>query len=216
MGDHLVRRRNRSASTARVEQKQQLLRQLPRQAACRDRLHRAGRRHRRAGCHAHRAEARRRRLGPQRSEDLEHPPRTWPTTSCCWCAPTAPCRALPGADAVPGAVRRRGRHRSREFPKLGMRATGFLRRRPRRRVRARRAPARRAGQAWYMLLPTLNNERHHALGVLLGDPRRRPGGCPGLHEASARRSGTQIGEFQVLQHYVADIAIAAGAGRPAA
>jgi alkylation response protein AidB-like acyl-CoA dehydrogenase len=63
-----------------------------------------------------------------------------------------------------------------------------------------------AGNAWYMLLPTLNNERimvgAFCLGVIDGV----------LEDALAymqqrKAFGRLIGEFQVLQHYVADIAI---------
>jgi acyl-CoA dehydrogenase len=63
-----------------------------------------------------------------------------------------------------------------------------------------------AGKAWYMLLPTLNNERVMAssfcLGVLDGV----------LEDALAylkqrEAFGKKIGEFQILQHYLADIAI---------
>jgi alkylation response protein AidB-like acyl-CoA dehydrogenase len=63
-----------------------------------------------------------------------------------------------------------------------------------------------AGNAWYMLLPTLNNERimvgAFCLGVIDGV----------LEDALAymqqrKAFGRIIGEFQVLQHYVADIAI---------
>jgi alkylation response protein AidB-like acyl-CoA dehydrogenase len=62
------------------------------------------------------------------------------------------------------------------------------------------------GKAWYMLLPTLNNERVMAsafcLGILDGV----------LEDALAyvkerEAFGKKIGEFQVLQHYIADIAI---------
>ena len=62
------------------------------------------------------------------------------------------------------------------------------------------------GNAWYMLLPTLNNERtlvsSFCLGILDGV----------LEDALAYMKertafGRTIGEFQILQHYVADIAI---------
>lgn len=62
------------------------------------------------------------------------------------------------------------------------------------------------GNAWYMLLPTLNNERIMAsafcLGILDGV----------LEDALAyvkqrEAFGRKIGEFQVLQHYIADIAM---------
>jgi acyl-CoA dehydrogenase len=62
------------------------------------------------------------------------------------------------------------------------------------------------GDAWYMLLPTLNNERVMAsafcVGVLDGV----------LEDALAyvkQRTafGKTIGEFQILQHYIADIAM---------
>jgi acyl-CoA dehydrogenase len=62
------------------------------------------------------------------------------------------------------------------------------------------------GQAWYMLLPTLNNERimlsAFCCGILDGI----------LEDALAyvgerKAFGRAIGEFQILQHYIADIAI---------
>jgi alkylation response protein AidB-like acyl-CoA dehydrogenase len=63
------------------------------------------------------------------------------------------------------------------------------------------------GNAWYMLLPTLNNERLMLLGL-----------CCGMLDtilALARSYlqereafGKRIGQFQILQHYVADIAMA--------
>jgi acyl-CoA dehydrogenase len=62
------------------------------------------------------------------------------------------------------------------------------------------------GRAWYMLLPTLNNERimlsSLCLGILDGV----------LEDALAYMGereafGKKIGEFQILQHYVADIAM---------
>jgi alkylation response protein AidB-like acyl-CoA dehydrogenase len=62
------------------------------------------------------------------------------------------------------------------------------------------------GQAWYMLLPTLNNERimlsAFCCGILDGI----------LEDALAyvrerKAFGRTIGEFQILQHYIADIAM---------
>jgi acyl-CoA dehydrogenase len=62
------------------------------------------------------------------------------------------------------------------------------------------------GRAWYMLLPTLNNERvmlsSLCMGILDGV----------LEDALAYMGereafGKKIGEFQILQHYVADIAM---------
>jgi alkylation response protein AidB-like acyl-CoA dehydrogenase len=62
------------------------------------------------------------------------------------------------------------------------------------------------GQAWYMLLPTLNNERimlaSFCVGILDGI----------LEDALAYMGereafGKKIGQFQILQHYVADIAM---------
>jgi acyl-CoA dehydrogenase len=62
------------------------------------------------------------------------------------------------------------------------------------------------GKAWYMLLPTLNNERiilaSFCCGILDGV----------LEDAIAfvgerEAFGKKIGQFQILQHYIADIAI---------
>ena len=63
------------------------------------------------------------------------------------------------------------------------------------------------GRAWYMLLPTLNNERIMVgalcLGVIDGVLE------DALDYVKQRRAfGRTIGEFQVLQHYIADIATA--------
>jgi alkylation response protein AidB-like acyl-CoA dehydrogenase len=63
------------------------------------------------------------------------------------------------------------------------------------------------GNAWYMLLPTLNNERlmlsAFCVGILDGI----------LEDALAfvqerEAFGKKVGQFQILQHYIADIAIA--------
>ena len=62
------------------------------------------------------------------------------------------------------------------------------------------------GKAWYMLLPTLNNERtlvsSFCLGILDGIIE------DALAYMKERHAfGKPIGQFQILQHYVADIAI---------
>ncbi len=63
------------------------------------------------------------------------------------------------------------------------------------------------GQAWYMLLPTLNNERLVLLGLCCGM-------LDGILETALayvqerEAFGKHIGEFQIVQHYVADIAMA--------
>lgn len=62
------------------------------------------------------------------------------------------------------------------------------------------------GRAWYMLLPTLNNERimlsSFCVGILDGVLE------DALQYMGEREAfGKKIGEFQVLQHYVADIAM---------
>ncbi len=63
------------------------------------------------------------------------------------------------------------------------------------------------GQAWYMLLPTLNNERLVLLGLCCGI-------LDGVLELALayvqerEAFGKRIGEFQILQHYIADIAMA--------
>jgi alkylation response protein AidB-like acyl-CoA dehydrogenase len=67
------------------------------------------------------------------------------------------------------------------------------------------------GRAWYMLLPTLNNERimvgAFCMGVLDGVIE------DALAYMKQRKAfGRIIGEFQVLQHYVADMAIWQQAG----
>jgi acyl-CoA dehydrogenase len=62
-------------------------------------------------------------------------------------------------------------------------------------------------RAWYMLLPTLNYERLMLLGLCCGI-------LDGIQEevlayvAERRAFGHAIGEFQILQHYIADIAMA--------
>lgn len=63
-----------------------------------------------------------------------------------------------------------------------------------------------AGKAWYTLLPTLNNERimvgAFCLGVLDGVQE------DALEYMKQRKAfGKTIGEFQILQHYVADMAM---------
>jgi alkylation response protein AidB-like acyl-CoA dehydrogenase len=63
------------------------------------------------------------------------------------------------------------------------------------------------GQAWYMLLPTLNNERLVLLGLCCGMLDGILDGV--LAYAKDRQAfGRTIGEFQAIQHYIADIAIA--------
>jgi alkylation response protein AidB-like acyl-CoA dehydrogenase len=63
------------------------------------------------------------------------------------------------------------------------------------------------GNAWYMLLPTLNNERLVLLGLCCGM-------LDGILETALayvqerEAFGSRIGEFQTIQHYVADIAMA--------
>jgi alkylation response protein AidB-like acyl-CoA dehydrogenase len=63
------------------------------------------------------------------------------------------------------------------------------------------------GRAWYMLLPTLNNERMVLLGLCCG----MLDGILELALAYAKDRhafGKPIGQFQIIQHYIADIAIA--------
>jgi acyl-CoA dehydrogenase len=93
-----------------------------------------------------------------------------------------------------------------ELPKLGMRAIGSCEVN----VKSAFVPddlvLGEPGNAWYMLLPTLNNERvmvgSFCVGILDGV----------LEDALAyvkerEAFGKKIGEFQVLQHYIADIAM---------
>jgi alkylation response protein AidB-like acyl-CoA dehydrogenase len=93
-----------------------------------------------------------------------------------------------------------------ELPKLGMRAIGSCQ------VNLNNAfvpddlVLGEPGKAWYMLLPTLNNER-----VMVGSF------CVGILDAVLEDAldyvkqreafGRTIGEFQILQHYIADIAM---------
>jgi alkylation response protein AidB-like acyl-CoA dehydrogenase len=62
------------------------------------------------------------------------------------------------------------------------------------------------GRAWYMLLPTLNNERIMLSSLCLGI---LDGVLEDALEYMGEREafGKKIGEFQILQHYVADIAM---------
>lgn len=95
----------------------------------------------------------------------------------------------------------------REIPKLGMRSLGscdvyfdnvFI---------ADENVLGEPGQAWYMLLPTLNNERIVLSALCLGI-------IDGVLEDAIRYMqereafGGPIGRFQALQHYVADMAMA--------
>jgi acyl-CoA dehydrogenase len=63
------------------------------------------------------------------------------------------------------------------------------------------------GQAWYMLLPTLNNERLVLLGLCCG---MLDGILDGVLAYAKDREafGQTIGKFQIIQHYIADIAMA--------
>ena len=92
-----------------------------------------------------------------------------------------------------------------ELPKLGMRSIGSCQ------VNLRNAFVPddlllgEPGKAWYMVLPTLNNERVMAssfcLGILDGVLE------DALAYAKQRQAfGRPIGGFQVIQHYIADIA----------
>jgi alkylation response protein AidB-like acyl-CoA dehydrogenase len=92
------------------------------------------------------------------------------------------------------------------LPKLGMRAMGSSSVHFDRVFVADELVLGEPGNAWYMLLPTLNNERimvaAFCTGVIDGV----------LEDALAymqqrKAFGRLIGEFQVLQHYVADIAM---------
>ncbi|MCW2984598.1 MAG: acyl-CoA dehydrogenase [Conexibacter sp.] len=93
-----------------------------------------------------------------------------------------------------------------ELSKLGMRAIGSCQVNLTRVFVPDENVLGEAGDAWYMLLPTLNNERVMAsafcVGVLDGVLE------DAIAYAKQRRAfGKAIGEFQVLQHYIADIAI---------
>jgi alkylation response protein AidB-like acyl-CoA dehydrogenase len=63
-----------------------------------------------------------------------------------------------------------------------------------------------AGKAWYQLLPTLNNERtlvsSFCLGILDGILEDAL-----VYVQERHAFGKPIGQFQILQHYIADIAI---------
>jgi acyl-CoA dehydrogenase len=63
-----------------------------------------------------------------------------------------------------------------------------------------------AGKAWYLLLPTMNNERIIVSGFCCGIlDGVLEDALSHMHERQA--FGKKIGEFQILQHYVADIAM---------
>jgi acyl-CoA dehydrogenase len=63
------------------------------------------------------------------------------------------------------------------------------------------------GRAWHMLLPTLNNERLVLLGLCCG---MLDGILDGVIAYAKEREafGRRIGELQIIQHYIADIAMA--------
>jgi acyl-CoA dehydrogenase len=93
-----------------------------------------------------------------------------------------------------------------ELPKLGMRAIGSCQVELRGAFVPDENVLGEPGQAWYMLLPTLNNER-----VMVG------AFCVGILDAVLEDAldyvkqrtafGRPIGQFQILQHYIADIAM---------
>jgi acyl-CoA dehydrogenase len=93
-----------------------------------------------------------------------------------------------------------------ELSKLGMRAIGSCQVNLKNAFVPDENVLGEPGNAWYMLLPTLNNERVMAsafcVGVLDGVLE------DALAYAKQREAfGRKIGEFQILQHYIADIAI---------
>jgi acyl-CoA dehydrogenase len=94
----------------------------------------------------------------------------------------------------------------KELPKLGMRALGSCSVLLKDVFIPEDLMLGEPGDAWYMLLPTLNNERvmlsSFCCGILDGV----------LEDAIAyvkqrEAFGRRIGEFQILQHYIADIAM---------
>src|SRR5437763_287108 len=93
-----------------------------------------------------------------------------------------------------------------ELPKLGMRSMGSCEVGMNNVLIPDALVLGEPGKAWYMLLPTLNNERivlaAFCCGILDGV----------LEDALAYMQqreafGKKIGQFQILQHYVADIAM---------
>jgi alkylation response protein AidB-like acyl-CoA dehydrogenase len=93
-----------------------------------------------------------------------------------------------------------------ELPKLGMRAIGSCQVNLTNVFVPDEDVLGEPGKAWYMLLPTLNNER-----VMVG------AFCVGILDAVLEDAlayakqreafGRKIGEFQAIQHYIADIAM---------
>ena len=178
-----------------------------RRAALRDRLHRARRRHRRARRDAHGRGAGRRRLGHQRPA-RPGAPSAHVADYILLLARTDDGRreAAPGPDAVPRADRG-GRRPITGAPEARDARDRLVRRRPRRRLRARRARARRAGQGVAHAAADAEQRAHHAArrsaaASSTACSRTRSRTC-----RSARRSASKIGEFQILQHYIADIAM---------
>jgi acyl-CoA dehydrogenase len=93
-----------------------------------------------------------------------------------------------------------------ELPKLGMRAIGSCQVNLNKVFVPDDLVLGEPGKAWYMLLPTLNNERvmvgSFCVGILDGVLE------DALEYVKQREAfGRKIGEFQILQHYIADIAM---------
>ena len=212
-GDHVVRRREVSRHLRHEEQKQRFLPAIAaRRAALLDRLHRAGRRHRRARRRCARSPSGSTAAGSSTATRRGAHPPTSPTTSCCSPGPTRDvAKRHQGVSLFLLPTDADGVTISRD-PEARHARARLLRRRSGRRVRARRAAcsASRARPGTCCCRRSTTSAsccRRSASGSSTAFSRTR---CAYVQEREA--FGKQIGEFQILQHYIADIAMWQRAG----